>query len=759
MIFKAGYIVDEVFEFYRLHSVELDFDKLIEPFSSHTFFKIHGFDDGYLLDTSNDYDPLYKTVYNLITRGAPTRASLNIANYTLKRFGFSEIVTRSGDIKFKKTDNNKPSLPINNQLNLTTSDPKRIHDLIYKPILIAQIQYLFIHLLLLEKITLKDEWSIHASSASYEIIRTALDDMFDLFMHIEHLKNRPFKKPKLVLAKSSKLSYTVSIGILSLNDNENDYDYSIEYVTKPIKKQEDDEKIDKEFKFVPKILTSDRIRYNPIGDWNLFGELTYYDTNLKGLRFFLNNIFRKNDFREGQLPIINRVLQGNDVIGILPTGSGKSLIYQLCAVLQPGISLVIDPIRSLMVDQYEKLRSHFIDKVIYINSNDNKESRQLKEKLIALGYYQLLIIGPERFQISEFREYMRKLRLNNLHFAYTVIDEAHCISEWGHDFRFSYLRLSQNILRICYDDKKENFTQIALTATASFDVMADIQRELQMNNDCFLPIPSVKRDELHFDIVDVGPYELTEKEKRNIEERKATHYGDYVINNEFYLFEKGLAQLKYPILKRKLRYEIPDILKTLGSNSYQEAAFWEPNESGFYPNAGLIFCRTKSDALGNGVYAIANNLYNQRDNQVTLEGLSSERDYLELGTFMGGDDDNSWENVRVNTLAANSVENQKKYINNKLNLMVATQAFGMGIDKPNIRFTIHYSLPQSIENFYQEAGRAGRDRVDSYNLIIYSKTDVERNLDFIKNSHKGTRREKTIFDELLTKVRYEDKFF
>lgn len=148
----------------------------------------------------------------------------------------------------------------------------------------------------------------------------------------------------------------------------------------------------------------------------------------------------------------------------------------------------------------------------------------------------------------------------------------------------------------------------------------------------------------------------------------------------------------------------------------------------------------------------------QRDGSIVIRGLDTEISYLVKGTYFGGGDDNSWENSTVKSEANKATENQTKFMQNKLNLIVATKAFGMGLDKPNVRFTIHYSLPTSIEAFYQEAGRAGRDGTQSLNYILYSPTDLESNLDNVKNAHKGTLREYLTFNELLTEIKYEDNF-
>lgn len=774
MIFKAGFIIDEIFDLFKIKNFESDFESLITNFSNHTYFSIHGFDESFAIVENNVNNLFYSTIYNIITRGTPTRASLKVSEDCLKRHGYQKAISTTGDIKYINPEISigglseiDKLLPFNNSRgNITT-------ELIYKPIAIGQIQFLIIHLLLIEKIKIEKDWIIHTSESSKKIIKLALDDLFELISSVYQLKSKKFKAPKLIFTSDKTNPLTLSLGLVQMGDLISDFQFAVEYfkyarqdkteatdiiIAEAGDTLQNDVVSEYDYKYISKVQTSERIKYQPIGNYGTSGNLEYND-NLKAIRYLLQNIFRKEDFREGQLPIINRLLQGFDVIGILPTGSGKSLTYQLCAILQPGITLVIDPIRSLMVDQYEKLRSNFIDKIIYLNSDDNKVQRQAKEKLIASGYIQIAIIGPERFQIQEFRDYLSEVRIKGFHFAYTVIDEAHCISEWGHDFRFSYLRLSDNILKICFNNEKKEFTQIALTATASFDVIADIQRELRMNNESFLPIPSINRNELHFDVCDVGEYILSEKEKAGIESKKGKKHSEYIIDSEFYLREKGLAEKKYPILKSNLKDVIPEKLKTIGPNNYKEQVFWESDDHGFYPNSGLIFCPTKSDALGNGVYAISNNMLNQKTGEIQLEGLSTESNYLVLGTFMGGGDENSWENKRVDSLASKSLQNQRLFLNNKLNLMVATKAFGMGIDKSNIRFTIHYSIPQSIESFYQEAGRAGRDRIDSYNLILYSKTDVNNNLDFIKNAHKGVRREIEIFEELLTTIRYEDNFF
>ena len=453
----------------------------------------------------------------------------------------------------------------------------------------------------------------------------------------------------------------------------------------------------------------------------------------KALEYFLQNIFRKNKFRPGQESIINRAIQTKDVIGLLPTGGGKSLTYQLCGLLQPGVTVVVDPINSLMKDQYDKLLDNGITKSAFINSSISKEEKESHLNLLAEGKYQFIFISPERFQIQAFRDSLLICKNHNVFYSYAVIDEAHCVSEWGHDFRHSYLKLSDNIRRLCLP-KNGRLPLFGLTATASFDVLADVQRELDMQDDSIVTLPAkaIDREELHFEIIPIE--------------------SQLSIDEKFYEREKRLGRNKYPQIKNLL-LEMPDRIssfeKKYGFLS-PSLSFYEKTENG-YENAGVIFCPSKSDKLPFGVL----HLKNGRDGFSGLNDLS----FLNISTFFGSQDDDTVQDDFINEQAKDSAKQQEAFIQNKSNLMIATKAFGMGIDKPNIRFTIHYAFPNSVESFYQEAGRAGRDRNPSLCSIFYCPDDIQTNYDFYAASFRGVRREKQVIDELLDEVHYEDDFF
>ena len=225
---------------------------------------------------------------------------------------------------------------------------------------------------------------------------------------------------------------------------------------------------------------------------------------LPHIEYFLKNIFQKEKFRKGQLPILNRALKNETVIGLLPTGGGKSLTYQLAALLQPGITIIIDPIRSLMVDQYEGLLNIGIDKCDFINSILTREEKAfIQDKVLPLGKTQFLFCSPERLVIQEFREALEKTNDKGFFFSYCVIDEAHCVSEWGHDFRTPYLNLGENAIAFCKTFDENHIPIFGLTATASFDVLADIERELRIKrNDgkAVIRYENTVRDEINYQI-------------------------------------------------------------------------------------------------------------------------------------------------------------------------------------------------------------------------------------------------------------------
>jgi hypothetical protein len=517
------------------------------------------------------------------------------------------------------------------------------------------------------------------------------------------------------------------------------------------------------------------------------------------LKTLLQNIFRKIDFKDGQLPILNRALQLKSVIGLLPTGGGKSLTYQLAGILQPGTTIVIDPIRSLMIDQYNGLREIGIDKCEFINSTLSAAERNFNQhELLAKGALQFLFVSPERFVIDEFRKALDNAAKDSHWFTYAVIDEVHCVSEWGHDFRTPYLNLGDNAQRYCATfEKATTIPLFGLTATASFDVLADIERELKIREDdgnAVIRFENSVRNELNYVIKDVSGTlnGLTTISEKNIRERVGKKKQDMIFHliadkksilQNFNSLENIRSLVRYSYenyLPVSLRQELLtragdesnalDIyIKNLSrklqikSNPFERGA--EEN-SHPYQYGVIVFAPHRSGWLGirngydtHGIFDNPNHTRIEERGDRKINLFQGET----LGYFMGSGDEED-----AGTVDEDSFHHLRLFKENEESVMVATKAFGMGIDKPNVRMTIHLNIPQSIESFVQEAGRAGRDGKISASIILFNndicqltgKNENGFHLDkdvlmyFHRNSFKGQVKERVMVYELRSRITY-----
>ncbi|UII58511.1 DNA helicase RecQ (plasmid) [Cytobacillus spongiae] len=331
----------------------------------------------------------------------------------------------------------------------------------------------------------------------------------------------------------------------------------------------------------------------------------------------LKQYFGYDEFRDGQASIIEYILDGKNTVGIMPTGGGKSLCYQIPSLMLDGVTLVISPLISLMKDQVDSLIHQGIP-ATYINSTLSSNEVEERMEKISLGGYKLVYIAPERLESFGFIRF-----LNTLPIPLVAVDEAHCLSQWGHDFRPSYLGIYQAVKQL-----HSNPTILALTATATPQVQADILHHLHIP-DQFKVLTGFQRTNLFFQVV------KGEDRKRWVEK--------YVQKN--------------------------------------------------HQHSGIIYCATRKEV---------ENLY-----------LFLEKKGFSVGKYHGGMSD---------TLRQ---EQQEAFLNDTISIMVATNAFGMGINKSNVRFVIHYQIPKNMEGYYQEAGRAGRDGVDSECILLFSPQDIQ----------------------------------
>ncbi|MEJ7587825.1 MAG: DNA helicase RecQ [Ferruginibacter sp.] len=338
----------------------------------------------------------------------------------------------------------------------------------------------------------------------------------------------------------------------------------------------------------------------------------------------LQDYFGFDNFKNPQEAIIKNLLAGNDALVIMPTGGGKSLCYQLPAIISEGCAIIVSPLIALMKNQVDLVRSYSSkdDVAHFLNSTLNKGQQKIVKDDLTTGKTKMLYVAPETLTKIENIEFFKDLDI-----SFFAVDEAHCISEWGHDFRPEYRRLREMMEMISPDAP-----MIALTATATPKVQSDILRNLGLRNPQIY-ISSFNRANLY--------YEILPKIKK---EQTVTSIVRFISQN------KGKSGIIYT-LNRKTTEELADML------------------------------------MANGIKAVAYHA-----------GLDSK--------------------LRA--------ERQDLFLNEDVQVIVATIAFGMGIDKPDVRFVIHFNIPKSIENYYQETGRAGRDGMEGKCILYYSHKDVAK---------------------------------
>lgn len=382
------------------------------------------------------------------------------------------------------------------------------------------------------------------------------------------------------------------------------------------------------------------------------------------LRTVLRSVFCLEGFREGQLAAIKEGLAGRDCVVLLPTGAGKSLIYQMVGLLLPGRTLIVDPLVSLMEDQVRSLRAQSIDRALALSSfTSEMGDTEAALELVQSGDSLFVFLSPERLQIPAFRSSLRQLAATTL-INLAVIDEAHCVSEWGHDFRTSYLNVGQTLRNYGQDSQGSPPPILALTGTASRAVLKDVLNDLDISQESpntLIKPRSFDRSELRFEIHVATP-DMTPATLQGVLRALPSHFGQ------------------------------------------TPATFYSPRSNRGHP--GLVFVPHINGATG--ITQVAK----------LVEQVTSHEALIYSGTAPKGTDSKSW--------ALSKRLSAKRFMEDQVPVMVTTKAFGMGIDKPNIRYVIHYGIPGSIESYYQEVGRAGRDRGEARCVLVFSEQDARR---------------------------------
>ena len=704
----------------------------------------------------DDIHPILAVLNNIITRGLPTKCSPFVENIFKESFGYSNMVINYGAISYNK----KESFDYENVLhwyNSIISDGVKVGydnvsldelQLVYSPIAIARVQKTVLEALMTDKLDfnhktwkiLVDEKDVPAAAIAFRDLAQMFNNLSKLSTNYEdlvfpnfeldiisnetfvnsklHLDNNVFKKANPI-HKETTYDLVIDISVFKISSIEKESFSTFKCKNNAYFNIRSTDAVQSE----RVIYTTDNIKYKNIVTTDGQGNFTEISDTKEILEYFVQLLFRKEGFRPGQLPILNRALQNKSVIGLLPTGGGKSLTYQLAAMLQPGVTLIVDPLRSLMKDQYDGLINIGIDTCAYINSTLPKEDKEAAERKMEQSKLLFVFLSPERLSIYKFREKLKNMHNLNVYFSYGVIDEVHCVSEWGHDFRFSYLHLGRNLYN--YVRAKEGVISLfGLTATASFDVLADVERELSGNgafpldSETIVRYENSNRLELQYKIEKVN---IQFEEDPNFDKKKLL---DSSLPSAVKISNKwGFFDAKNHFLKNYVK-QIPDYLNNVSQKdsienikkSFEDRQgnkislendlsteiaidYYAGKEE--YKQAGIIFCPHK-----------------QKTGISVEENKRSLIDFIpDIGTFSGGDDNNN---------SSISMNNLELFRDNKQPLMVATKAFGMGIDKPNVRFTVNLNYSSSLESFVQEAGRAGRDKAMALSVILLSDYKLAR---------------------------------
>ena len=362
----------------------------------------------------------------------------------------------------------------------------------------------------------------------------------------------------------------------------------------------------------------------------------------------LNRYFGYDSFRPGQSGIVSAILAGRDVLGVMPTGAGKSICYQIPAAILPGVAIVISPLISLMRDQVDALNDVGLP-AAFINTTQTPDEQDLVFAQALSGQIKLLYVTPERLETERFRNFAVRVPI-----SLVAVDEAHCVSQWGQDFRSSYLGIGEFIAGL-----PTRPTVAAFTATATERVRRDIVSILGLHTPS-ITVTGFDRPNLYFDVISMPRKD------------KASWVASYIASH--------------------------------------------PDES------GIVYCATRKETE-----ALAESL----NSAVAELRAAGGADVSDIGTiavaYHGG-------------MSADTREKaQRDFVTDRVPVVVATNAFGMGIDKSNVRFVIHHNMPESIEAYYQEAGRAGRDGEPSRCTLLWNESDIVTRRRLLDSDYENER--------------------
>lgn len=594
---------------------------------------------------------------------------------------------------------------------------------------------------------------IYDHSPEFPLLELAFLDLLPLFRDLLRAWGRPEEIPsvELHLLKSSRKTRLILEEFLdaSQTSKDNRLDGCEEFISFYLHEEEEvSEGVNLVFvseSSAPLSITQENlVRFMDIEEWALAitNRIQSYSLGLRHANFskefkfdsaaldrLVRRFFSVPELKEEQIEILNRLLKGESVVGILPTGYGKSLLYQLYSILVPGLTIVISPLRSLIRDQLFNLSCQGICCVEAIFSADEGDSK-IKRSLDSIdpSSTRLLYVAPERLRIrqflEEFEEFSKKTRINLI-----AVDEAHCISEWGHDFRPSYLQIVRFRRRIEGAQGGELMPVVALTATAPGEVLDDIREVLEIEADGILRSKSLDRPNLTFSCLETNA---------------------------------GEPFPKVHLAKSLIKDHLPIALKM------EREDLFNADEKGYFENSGVVFslyaAADKKTTFMDGVHQVAGELKDCLGLEVGMVRVHASTEAkmcpyedcrsrrlrpsgrhkgemlcLDCGRSSYPEDSDAESKALWDKEVR---EIQEAFKNNRFPLLVATKGYGMGIDKRNIRYVIHNGFSSGILGYYQEAGRAGRDGQIAHVSLIYEAPEEAciRELDKELDVNKGVIR-------------------
>ncbi len=745
---QAGYLLDGV-------RTALYNDRTLNILHQLSHFELYS--DTGLLDYPAEIDPILAVAHNLLIRGLPTRPSLYIETTFETTFDLLyRTVTEEGHLHFALhnavgyADRLEGALHI---IDPRMTSKQQLHELtgyakdnvetpLYQselgmscleltlsPLLIARIQKTILQLVANGKLSLEaSEWKIVILERDIPGSYLAIKDLEQLLRCLFILEGRGRKVPEISLtvyntpafrpAKINQLFREQMKELSMAQEDTKGYDVLLD-VSMLRKKQWGTGDQPRNCQYRLQVFSAANLRstrrfwMSDVIQYRLSAEQLNgnQDRAENALIYLLRNLFRKQAFREGQLTMIKNSLQLQNTFGLLPPNHGKSLVYQLAALLQPGMTFVAQPLPALMADQCDGMFENGIDCYLTINSLLRTASAKQKAyQALQNGEALFLLADPEILQKQSFRKVLDKLFKKGIYWVYGAVDEAHCLSEWGHDFRTSYINIGINLITRCQTRNLSAVPLMGLTASATYNTLTDIVQALEVKEEHVTTLYAYQFPNLNAQVVPL---------KTNLTGNS------YALHNV-----ASIKSIKKPVGELKQK-EVVKQLHQIYRLPVQEST--------------LIFCPEKYWKFGIlGIKGLA-------------PLLRSHFDHLPIGTFMGYDEAESEQSIKE------SEQNLDWLRDRKLSVLVSTNDLGIGINLPNINHLYFFNMPNSLESFLQSATRIGRGGNTGTCTILYNNHPIRYQEEIPETTTEGTLKilaqdRVTTIDKQVLRDAYKQRF-